>query len=78
MVYIIFDRQVLVATHRCVEIGQPVLPKTTFQDFTVYGHDDHIGHATCSSFYTNFDSAFPRMLHVKFDFDFDCLYSHRS
>ena len=36
--------------------------------FTIYGHGGHLGHVT-RTIYTNFGSAFPRRLHIKFGFD---------
>ena len=36
--------------------------------FTIYGHGGHLGHVTWT-IYINFGSPFPKMLHIKFGFD---------
>ena len=36
--------------------------------FSIYSHGSHIGHVTLT-IYINFLSPFPRMLHMKFGFD---------
>ena len=36
--------------------------------FSIYSHGSHLGHVTLT-IYTNFLSPFPRMLHMKFGFD---------
>ena len=36
--------------------------------FSIYSHGGHLGHVTLT-IYTNFDSPFLRMLHIKFCFD---------
>ena len=36
--------------------------------FAIYSHGGHLGHVTLT-FYINFLCCFPRMLHVKFGFD---------
>ena len=39
-----------------------------FKVFTIYGHGGHLGHATFT-IYINLLSPLPRMLHLKFVFD---------
>ena len=36
--------------------------------FTIYGRGGHLGHVTWT-IYINFGFPFPKMLHIKFDFD---------
>ena len=36
--------------------------------FTIYGHGSHLGHVTWTT-YIHFPFPFPRMLHIKFGFD---------
>ena len=49
-----------------IEITPPV--QKIFKGFTIYGHGGHLGPVTCT-IYTNFDSPFIRMLHMKFEFE---------
>ena len=49
-------------------IGPLVLEKKIFKVFTIYGHGDHLGYVTCT-IYINFQSPFPRRLHIKFGID---------
>ena len=39
-----------------------------FKKNAIYSHGGHLGHVTLT-IYINFHSPFPRMLHMKFDFD---------
>ena len=39
-----------------------------FKGFNLYWHGGHLGHVIWTT-YINFDSPFPRMLHINFDFD---------
>ena len=39
--------------------------------FSIYSHGGHVGHVTLT-IYINFLSPFPRMLHMKFGFDWPC------
>ena len=43
-------------------------PAGSGEDFTIYGRGDHLSHVTWT-IYTNFRSAFPRRLYIKFGFD---------
>ena len=50
-----------------LKIGPPVLEKI-FEGFLPYGCGGHLGHVTWT-IYINFGSPFPKMLHIKFGFD---------
>ena len=51
-----------------IEISPAVPEKKIFKDFTIYGHGSNLGHVTLN-IYTNFDSPFLRIAHIKFGFD---------
>ena len=44
-----------------------------FKGFAVYSHGSHLGHVTLTM-YLNFHSSIPRILHVKFGFDWSSGY----
>ena len=49
---------------RFIEIGSPVPEKKIFEGFfTIYGHDDHVGHVTWIT-YIHINSHFLYMLHI--------------
>ena len=52
-----------------VKIGTPRSGEEDFRrDFTIYGRGGHLGHVTQMP-PTNFRSAYPERLHIKFGFD---------
>ena len=47
--------------------------KEDLKVFAIYSHRGHLGHVTLT-IYENFNSPFPKILHIKFGFDWSSSY----
>ena len=55
-------------------VGFLVLEKNILKVFGIYSHGGHLGHVTLT-IYVNFHYPIPRILHIKFGFDWSYIFS---